>query len=177
MENDNVKNAISKTIDHRKVVNTNGCVHIPKGKKWKQKERAWFEPLIARYEHWRDLVDMKPSINIEVERGICFMGRNMKMTGMPRADAIIWHSDNECSIVEAKVEPDINHICGGIGQLMFYKTAVETYWGVKVDALLLTSPTLPPLMLETIANCSAPIRFLKRDEDDSLSGLVPRYSL
>ncbi|WP_062770434.1 hypothetical protein [Sphingopyxis terrae] len=64
---------------------------------------------------------------------------------------------------------------GGIGQLLYYHALVSAYWGVKVDALLLAAPQLPPLILESIALATAPVRFLKRDADDHLSGLVPRY--
>ena len=166
-----------KVVDYPDVKNIGGCVHMSRKKLGKKNERAWFKPIIDRYDAWRDLVDMKSAVSIEIERCISPAGINHKMTGLPRADAVVWHSDKECSIIEAKIVQDINGMCGGLGQLLYYKTAIETYWNVKVDALLLTAPSIPPLMLDTIANCTAPVRFLKCDDANQLSGLVPRYSL
>lgn len=137
------------------------------------RESDWIASLLERYEAWRDLVDMRPAIRIEVERALLPFGKHV--IGAARADAIVWHTEQSCSIIEAKTDPTPVAVAGAIGQLLYYRTLVQRYWNVKVDALLIASPTLPPFILESIADCQAPIRFFKRDADDNLSGLVPRY--
>lgn len=137
------------------------------------KEADWCKEIVAGYDRWRDLVDMKPATRIEIEKGLA--PSRAKITGVCRADAIVWHSDNECSIIETKTDCSPTSVAAGIGQLLYYRALVRAYWGVKVDALLLAAPQLPPFILDSIADATAPIRFLKRDEQDNLSGLVPRY--
>lgn len=160
-------------VDFPKVsVSRSGNVFIERAPKL-GREAEWCLDLMGRYSAWHDLVDMKPAIKISIECAIGPEGKRAQ--GLCRADAIVWHSDNECSIVEAKTDCAPGAIAGGIGQLLYYRSLITAYWGVKVDALLLAAPQLPPLILESIADATAPIRFLKKDTAGNLSGLVPRY--
>lgn len=63
---------------------------------------------------------------------------------------------------------------GGVGQLLYYKAWLERAMEVKVDALILVAPSLPPLVLEAIYDVRANIRFLKVT-GEKVSGLVPEY--
>lgn len=149
-----------------------GNLHIQRKPK-AGRESDWCLELLNGYDRWCDIVDMKPAQKIEVEKPLAPEGKHI--LGLCRADAIVWHSEKEVSIIETKVDCSPVSIATGIGQLLYYKTLVQVYWGVKVEALLLAAPQLPPLLLESIADVNAPIRFLKRDAEDNLSGLVPRY--
>lgn len=172
---------ISKVIDFPKIgANSSGSLNIKREKRMAMREVDWTKNLMSEYEHWAHLVDLEPGdIALEVPMAPKDLVRNRStqgMLGICRADAIVTHADGSISIIEAKVVHAPSSICGGIGQLIFYKTLAEAYWGVEVRALVLACPYLPPFVLDTIANVQAPIRFLKA-HDKQFSGLVPRHSL
>jgi len=159
--------------------NSSGLTFARRPAKLQVKEAVWLQELTDRYDGWRELVSMREATAIDHECPIApyeIGARYLWSCALGRADAIVRHDDGAISIIEAKVTSSPRDFCGGIGQLVYYKTLAEKYWEVEVAALLLVVPWIPPFALETIANIQAPIRILKRDSEDYLSGLVPDYA-
>lgn len=132
---------------------------------------------MRRYDEWRGLVDLDPAARITIEYPCRYWDlpeAPPKSVGLPRIDAIAWHGDKRCSLIETKVKTDPSAIMGGVGQLLYYKAWMERVEGVQVAALLLIAPSLPPLVLEAIQDVRANIRYLKV-VGERMSGLVPQY--
>ena len=166
-------------IDFPKAEVTNAGIAL-KRRKWDgPRETVWCASLMDDYSKWADLVDLAPAARIELEKPIspadvrCSATLRRSM-GFPRIDAVVWHDDGTVSLIEAKVTSSPSDVCGGVGQLIYYKTLAEQWWGVDVSALILAAPFLPPFVLDSIANVRAPVRFLKVS-DGEYNGLAARY--
>lgn len=166
-------------VDHS-TVTVGNCGPTAARKKWDgPRETVWTAELMADYDKWGSLVGLPAAVRVDLEKHLTppyaeGRGVSLRALGVPRADAIIWHSDASLSIVEAKVTSSPSEVCGGVGQLIYYKTLIEAYWGAEVIGMILACPFLPPLVLESIANVRAPIRFLKADGLE-FNGLVANY--
>jgi hypothetical protein len=169
---------LSRVVDFPVVALTKaGTIAATRARKPDMREPEWTAWLMGKFDKWRDLVNLTAAKRIDLEKYIAPVGvrtRTTRSLGLCRADAIIWHSDDCISIVEAKITSSPTDVCGAIGQLIYYKTLAENYWGVRVCALIVASRYLPPFVLDAIANVRAPVRFLKATDDECI-GLVPQY--
>ena len=166
-------------IDAPEVVRTKGgTLRTRRGARLSVSERQWTADLLAAFPQWGDLLELPSCIRVDLEYRIAppeFLTQPMSL-GLPRVDAILWHSNTQCSILEAKVTSSPSDIMCGIGQLLYYRTLLKAWRGVEVKATILAAPYLPPFVLETIAQARIPIRYLKAGRD-GFSGLVPDAEL
>ncbi|MGY2048895.1 hypothetical protein [Methylobacterium sp. JK268] len=166
-------------IDVREVaIGKSGTLRTRRGARLATSERQWTRDLVAARPQWLDLLELPVVVRADLEYRIAPAGlRNAPTSlGLPRIDAVLWHGDDHCSILEAKVTSSLSDIMGGVGQLLYYRTLLGLWRGIHVEALILAAPYLPPFVLETIAQASAPIRYLKAT-DEEFSGLVPDSEL
>ena len=155
-----------------------GTLNLIKPPKLTMAETAWTKQIMSEIEEWASMLRLLPVESCSLEYDVPFWAHTAKypragrQLGLPRLDALIRHKD--CvSIVEAKLNCSPNSLAGAVGQLLYYRAAVEHHMRTEVDALVLATTWWPPELVDVISSNALPVRLLKVAEDHYMAALPP----